>query len=162
MKPDFGSYVPIAGPMTEAGWDRVKADRLDADPCPNAADAAAVNVWVNNEVNYQLDPNAWQTPAQTLATLSGDCKDYAVLKRAILLSKGVPEETLFLVVGIDMQSGGQHAVIWTSDGVMDNFKGALLSPDDLQAVFEPVFALSEKQSFFYEMLQPAPSAADGG
>ena len=162
MTPVFGRYVPVAAPKTEAGWDQVKADRLAADPCPDAADPGSVNAWVNEQVNYQLDPNDWQTPAQTLAALSGDCKDYAVLKRAILLAKGFAEESMFLVVGMDMQANAQHAVMWTSAGVMDNFKDALLSPDDLEAVFEPVFALSEKQSFFYEMLQPAPPSAEGG
>jgi predicted transglutaminase-like cysteine proteinase len=161
MKPDFGRYVPIAAPKTEAGWDAVKAHRLGADPCPAAADAAAVNAWVNDQVDYLLDPNIWQAPSQTLACRTGDCKDYAVLKRAILLAKGFAEESLFLVVGMDMEANEQHAVMWTADGVMDNMKDDLLSPVDLEEVFEPVFALSEKQSFFYEVsLAPLPTGGD--
>jgi len=33
--------------------------------------------------------DAWQTPAQTLATSHGDCEDYAILKYATLLRSGL-------------------------------------------------------------------------
>lgn len=166
MTPDFGSYVPFPSHTAEPGWEGVKADRLPEDPCPGCADAQAVNVWVNQQVRYLLDPASWQTPAETLARLTGDCKDYAVLKRAILLAKGFAEDELFLVVGQDMVMNEQHAVMWTADGVMDNFKDALLSPDDLLTVFLPEYAFREDQSYFYGLRpappEPAPPTADAG
>jgi predicted transglutaminase-like cysteine proteinase len=149
MTPDFARYVPIPAHKAEAGWDSVKTDRLDEDPCPEAVDAAAVNAWVNQQVDYLLDPASWQTPSETLGKLTGDCKDYAVLKRAILLAKGFAEDELFLVVGQDTVMNELHAVMWTSDGVMDNFKDDLLSPDDLEKVFTPEFAFREGESFIY-------------
>jgi predicted transglutaminase-like cysteine proteinase len=149
MNPDFGRYVPLQAHRAEPGWDTVKTDRLAEDPCPAAADAAAVNAWVNQQVNYLLDPAEWQTPSETLAKLTGDCKDYAVLKRAILLAKGFAEDELFLVVGQDMVMDEEHAVMWTADGVMDNMKDDLLSPDDLETVFTPQFAFCEEESFVY-------------
>ena len=163
MTPDFGRYVPLPAHKAEAGWDSVKGHRLAHDPCPNEADAAAVNAWVNQQVTYLLDPASWQTPAETLAKRTGDCKDYAVLKRAILLAKGLPEDELFLVIGQDMVMRELHAVMWTSGGVMDDMKDDLLSPDDLEEVFEPEFAFREGQSFVYGLRAPLPppAPADG-
>jgi predicted transglutaminase-like cysteine proteinase len=157
MTPDFGRYAPLPAHKAEPGWDGVKTDRLAADPCPQAADAAAVNAWVNQQVTYVLDPANWRTPSQTLAKLTGDCKDYAVLKRAILLAKGFAEDELFLVVGQDLVMNELHAVMWTADGVMDDMKDDLLSPDDLQSVFTPEFAFREGQSFVYGV-RPQPPA----
>jgi hypothetical protein len=49
------------------------------------------NADINQRIIYTPEPDsgdAWQTPAQTLAILHGDCEDYAILKYATLLRPG--------------------------------------------------------------------------
>lgn len=150
--PNLGRYVPL--PVTHANrfWDAVKGLRLDSDPCPDLVAPAAVDAWVNARINYELDPSQWKPPAETLQSGVGDCKDYAVLKRAILLAKGWLEGELFLVTGKDLVKGVEHAVLWTGAGVMDILAdpfGGLSDPAELAEVFTPDFAYTEAQAFLY-------------
>jgi hypothetical protein len=80
-----------------------------------------------------------------------------VLKRAILLHKGVPEDELFLVIGYDMVKRELHALIWSADGLMDDTADRLLAPADLDDMVTPEFAFREGQSYFYGLQAPAPA-----
>jgi predicted transglutaminase-like cysteine proteinase len=72
----------------------------------------AVNSWVNQQITYVNDPNnVWQKPSETLEIGTGDCEDYAVLKRAILLERGFNDNELIVVVGNDIIQSVVHALL---------------------------------------------------
>lgn len=94
--------------------------------------ADRINRDVNARVSYRYDKDAygeieyWE-PAGTF----GDCEDYALEKRRILLASGWPADSLGLVVC--RYAGGGHCCLWvdTDQGsyILDNNYEALMPPD---------------------------------
>lgn len=147
----LGPWTPLAARKVYPLWDRVKTERLAQDPCPEVDGAQGVNAWVNALLRFVPDPERWQAPAETLKWGTGDCKDYVVLKRAILLAKGAWAETeLVLVVGDNLvPMRERHAVLWTPAGILDNWSDAVLDPAELLSVFEPQLAFTQAASYVY-------------
>lgn len=101
---------------------------------------ADLNRRVNRAIKYKLSAS-WQSPEETLALGSGDCKDYATLKRRLLLERGVPAEDLKIIVGRLAGLGHAWLAVYLGDGwlVLDNNFDQLIRPDDY-INFEPAFA----------------------
>ena len=90
---------------------------------------------VNNEVNRRIQPvtdkdhwgvaERWDLPSDG----KGDCEDYALLKRKILIEKGLNAGALLMTVVIDHEGAG-HAVLTIvtdrGDYVLDNQEAAIL------------------------------------
>ena len=78
-------------------WNAMRAN-LDVPgftpPVTTMAGISVFNRYINHTIVFnQLeneDLEAWQSPAQTLMQAQGDCKDYALLKYAVLLTIGIP------------------------------------------------------------------------
>jgi len=85
---------------------------------------------VNRSVNAQITPRNDRSgdDVWTLSPRSGDCEDYAVTKRHILISRGWPSSALRLAIGYT-RSGEGHLVlaVRTSDGdmILDNETNAI-------------------------------------
>lgn len=104
---------------------------------PLKLDAAAWTLLnaVNDDVNRRIQPitdkdhwgvaERWDLPFDG----KGDCEDYALLKRKILIEKGVPTGALLMTVVIDREGAG-HAVLTIvtdrGDFVLDNQDEAIL------------------------------------
>ncbi|MEM6615624.1 MAG: transglutaminase-like cysteine peptidase [Pseudomonadota bacterium] len=99
--------------------------------------------FINRAVNRQVRP---ATDAEIYATAEhwtyparyGDCEDYVLLKRHMLMERGWPAESLLITVVIDRQGEG-HAVLtvvtdW-GDFVLDNVNDRLLAWDDTEYRF---------------------------
>ena len=77
------------------------ASLLDLD-----ARAAFVNVAINRNIAYALDPESapggdvWSTPFETLARGAGDCEDFAIAKFYLLIAGGAPREGVRLLYAI--------------------------------------------------------------
>jgi predicted transglutaminase-like cysteine proteinase len=77
----------------------------------------AVNGYVNARVRFVDDrvqfgvADRWLVPAETLTRGRGDCEDFALAKRAMLRTAGVPEKDLYLVVLKDLSRRADHAVL---------------------------------------------------
>jgi transglutaminase-like putative cysteine protease len=66
-----------------------------------AAQAQAIQAWVQQNIEYRRDPpdvELVQTPQVTMQLRAGDCDDQAVLTAALLQSTGHPSQ--FIAVGI--------------------------------------------------------------
>ena len=94
--------------LTQAGWDEL----------------IAVNRAVNEQIIPVTDQDLYRTPeVWTLPVDRGDCEDYALLKKRILIDRGWPESALLITVVRDTNGEG-HAVLTVStdlgDFILDN------------------------------------------
>jgi predicted transglutaminase-like cysteine proteinase len=86
---------------------------------------SSVNAWVNKNIDPTADHPHWgQVDSWDYPTDGkGDCEDYALLKRRMLIEEGFPREALLLTV-VKERNGEGHSVltIRTSRGdyVLDN------------------------------------------
>ncbi|MEJ0096005.1 MAG: transglutaminase-like cysteine peptidase [Methylocella sp.] len=84
-----------------------------------------VNKWVNTHVEAVSDKEHWGVTDQWDYPIDakGDCEDYALLKRRMLLEEGFPRQALLMTVVKDTKNEG-HAILTvkTSSGefVLDN------------------------------------------
>ena len=83
-----------------------------------------VNAFVNGAIAPVTDQTLYGTPEYwTIPTDAGDCEDVALLKKKILMSKGLPEEALRMTVVLD-EHGEGHAVLTLTttagDFILDN------------------------------------------
>lgn len=83
---------------------------------------------INRSVNASIRPQVRRTQVWELGARVGDCKDYAMNKRAQLLARGFPAGALRLAVGFTSRGEG-HAVlvVRTNEGdlVLDNLSGEI-------------------------------------
>jgi predicted transglutaminase-like cysteine proteinase len=111
-----------------------------------------INRSVNQAIRYVSDfeqhgvADFWSSPLQTLRAGMGDCEDYAIAKRSLLLAAGVAEADLKLLLVRDLAVRQDHAVLAVRlDGrwlVLDNRRSALLEGRDVQS-FMPLFAIDD-------------------
>jgi predicted transglutaminase-like cysteine proteinase len=89
---------------------------------------------VNREVNARIEPESdteqfGQVEVWSIPVKAGDCEDYVLLKRKLLIEAGLPESALLITVVRDRQGEG-HAVLTavTSRGdlVLDNQNDRIL------------------------------------
>ncbi len=88
-------------------------------------DLVQVNAWVNNAIKPMTDLDHWGVVEKWSYPDDGygDCEDYVLLKRRMLLQAGWPREALLLTVVRDKKDEG-HAVLTVKtdkgDFVLDN------------------------------------------
>jgi len=135
--PETTNAIPVGEARPVWGW--VDFCRRYAGACdvPKARpqdvrlDAASWNVVVevNRSINTAIDPvtdqdhwrtaDRWDYPTDG----KGDCEDYVLLKRKILMERGFPRQSLLVTVVID-HNGDGHAVLTVTtdrgDLVLDN------------------------------------------
>jgi predicted transglutaminase-like cysteine proteinase len=161
----FAHYekVEAASDTMRAKWSAVR-DHLDIEamviPLKTWEDAARLNRDVNHSLLYLAEApgeDLWQSPALTLSLGAGDCEDFAILKYAMLLKAGVPEDRLMIVIGniatIQVAAGFmQHAflIVYLVDGwcVMDSMFDHPIKPDDY-INFTPLKGFSGEKVFWF-------------
>jgi predicted transglutaminase-like cysteine proteinase len=140
----FATYEPVGEQVRPpSGWKQFCQDW--PIECPDANleprdivltdDSWTAIGWVNAEVNGAITPvtdkehygrsEYWTYPQNR----KGDCEDYLLLKRRMLLSKGYPQQSLLITV-VALPNGDGHAVLTvrTSGGefVLDNLRDEIL------------------------------------
>lgn len=151
--PDYVEVIAPAGDPERAKWDAVKNEVAGVT---SSMLIETVNIEVNNRIRYLSDPgdDHWQSPAETCETLTGDCEDYAILKRAILIKSGVPKERLAVVLcRIVSPVFVEHAfLVLEMDGgrrvVLDNRFYELLDPKDYVGM-TPLKLLTANEVYLY-------------
>jgi len=115
---DYRAFPAPHGDELIARWRAVSADlgvpQSEGIPLIFAA-PSAVSVGVNQFLKFDEreseDLSVWQTPAQTVARGSGDCKDYALLKYALLREMGAEVRIVIGEIrrlGMGDRDGNQH------------------------------------------------------
>ena len=142
--PETTSALPVGDARPVWGW--VDLCRRNGGVCDGARMAARevrldARAWqaivdVNRSVNAAIEPitdlehwgqaDRWDLPADG----RGDCEDYVLLKRKMLLERGLPRQALLVTVVIDRQGDG-HAVLTVKtdhgDFVLDNMRDDVLA-----------------------------------
>lgn len=97
-----------------------------------------VNAQVNGDITYFGDPEHYGLPdywTEVRGRGLGDCEDYALTKRRLLLDAGVAHDRIFFDFCYDPQ-GVAHAVLRVrlddTDVVLDNEQPSLSTPADLR------------------------------
>jgi predicted transglutaminase-like cysteine proteinase len=106
---------------------KVRQTEFDQTPAPlteaRFTELSKVNSAVNNSIKPQVKPKSVLVEDWVVAPHEGDCTDYAVTKRHILLARGWPSDSL-LLAEVVITSGEHHLVlvVRTSnrDLVLDN------------------------------------------
>jgi predicted transglutaminase-like cysteine proteinase len=108
--------------------DCAKASRTLALPTSAADRWREINL-VNSSVNTAITPRADPDPIGShwlIAPIAGDCNDYAVTKRHLLLRAGWPSSSLLLAEVTLVSTGEHHLVLIVktpeADWVLDNLK----------------------------------------
>ena len=102
--------------------------------------AERINSDVNASVTYKTDLEQFDTPEfWAMAGKFGDCEDYALLKRKLLLEQGWPQDKIGLCVCY-MPDGQGHCVLWvdTDKGsfILDNNYAFPVKPSELPYKWE--------------------------
>jgi predicted transglutaminase-like cysteine proteinase len=126
----FGSALPPFGFVefcervpSECVQSGSRAERFDATP-ELLSVLDSVNVTVNKSIAPATDQELYGVAEHwTIPVDSGDCEDYALLKRQVLINMGWPSSALLMTVVRDERGDG-HAVLTvrTSQGdfILDN------------------------------------------
>jgi predicted transglutaminase-like cysteine proteinase len=103
--------------------------------------ARQVNAYVNAHVTFADDyrrfhrADVWSTANETLRAGRGDCEDYAIAKRAMLIAAGLSPRDLYLVLVKDLVRRADHAILVVRAGgrtmLLDNGADQLLDPAEV-------------------------------
>src|SRR5665213_1208340 len=145
LGPDRAGFISV-GAVTRApiGWvefciryksecDTKASTARDVVLSPKAwADLVKVNAWANETIKPVTDLEHWGVVEQWdyPDDGKGDCEDYVLLKRRMLMQAGWPREALLITVVRDKKGDG-HAVLTvkTNKGefILDNQESEILS-----------------------------------
>jgi predicted transglutaminase-like cysteine proteinase len=138
-----GSYAPVGGPASVPyGWadfcrryagecDGGPLASLDVNLTPQAMkEIERVDKWVNTHIKPVSDMEHWGVIDQWDYPVDGkgDCEDYALFKRKILMDEGFPRQALLMTVVKDEHNEG-HAILAiktnAGDFVLDNLNDVM-------------------------------------
>lgn len=147
--PDLWGWTPVPCP-TDHRWLAVKDEPVFVKVTPPGGEVHAIDQWVQHEVTYRSEQfDEWSPPQVTLERGYGDCEDLALLKRAVLLRLGFPEERIFFVLVRYLTR--IHAVLIIDDQgwkCLDSFNGLTL-PVEQVTDYTPVEAFCGDQAWLY-------------
>jgi len=117
----------------KAECDTIPSAPRDVVLTPKAwSDMVKVNAWVNESIQPITDQDHWGVVERWNYPTDGkgDCEDYVLLKRRMLMQAGWPREALLITVVRDKKGDG-HAVLTvkTNRGefILDNQEGEVLA-----------------------------------
>lgn len=136
--PEAASFASL-GPETSIpyGWvdfcQRYKGECQDDERAPREIELTGtafrkisrINAWVNRNIDPVSDTDHWGAIDEWDYPTDGkgDCEDYALLKRRMLIEEGFPREALLLTV-VKEKNGDGHSVLTVhtnrGDYVLDN------------------------------------------
>lgn len=118
-----------------------------------------VNTTVNRAVTYRAEKSDhWASVGETALSGRGDCEDYAIAKRALLIEAGFDDANLQFVVLKDIRRGLQHAVLIAHvDGVryvLDNLSDTI-AKDTLYRNYRPIASIIGGREYLHGFARTA-------
>lgn len=160
--PDLWGWAPRRMTVMDWRWDAVKDAPAPGDAALRAGgtDARATDMLVNNRINYVWEfVDIWSPPQFTLARGFGDCEDFAILKRSLLLAAGMPESRIYYLLVLDVLARCDHAVLLVEDNgwrILDcrrSLAGGALPVDQVMD-FTPKRAMQGSRQWDFERRRP--------
>lgn len=106
---------------------------------------------INEMVNRSIRPVPESVDEWVGYASAGDCEDYALLKRVLLMQAGIPAGSLRIAVA-DTLAGEAHAVlvVRTSDGdlVLDNLTDAIVTWKDTRLAWRKIASEANPRLWF--------------
>lgn len=143
-------WKPVLVNFIDPRWEAVKDHTVPPIdglvPSPQA-----VNEWVNGHVRYVKDPDGgdhWQPPEETLQLMQGDCEDFAILKRALMIAGGWPKEGIAFFLVDDLIARLEHAFIVAGAMILDN-RTNVLQPIAKAEDYAPRRMFTEEGTFHF-------------
>lgn len=164
--PSFGNTLPPIGYVTFCQEHKAEcrpssryADRLQLTAAKRR-ELEQVNRYVNRKISPVTDLDLYgKVEVWTYPAGKGDCEDYVLLKRRMLIRRGWPESTLLITVVRDENNEG-HAVLTArtdvGDLVLDNKRQEILRWTDTRYTF--IKQQSDRNPLVWTSLQ-APNGA---
>ncbi|MBV8851682.1 MAG: transglutaminase-like cysteine peptidase [Methylobacteriaceae bacterium] len=134
------TFAPVGGPTSVPyGWvdfcqryrgecEAPELPATDVNLTPQTMkEIERVNHWVNSNITPMSDMEHWGVVDQWDYPTDGkgDCEDYALLKRKLLIEEGLPRQALLMTVVKDLNNDG-HAVLTVKtnrgDFILDNMR----------------------------------------
>lgn len=146
MRDVFG-WKPIPLRKGNPRWDEVRHNQVAA---PNTLKTINdVDVFVNRLITYTPDAiDKWALPSETLANRKGDCEDFALLKRALLIAAGWQDENILFLIVNDLIAGRDHALLVVDNLVLDNFNSLSLPTEEVED-YSPIVGFSADRGWTY-------------
>lgn len=144
---EFGGWVSLECPTVDPRWLAVKDCRVP--PVEDVTDAASALTYCRTHLRYRADVvDEWSKPGDTLARGYGDCEDWSIAARALLLAAGFPDEKLWLIVARDLIVRIDHAFLIAGDDVLDNRSHKLI-PLVRLSDYRPVYGFSGDRQYLF-------------
>lgn len=155
--PETTNAVPVGDARPVWGWldfcrryaGQCDGPRLPARDVRLDAGTWSMLVEVNRSVNAAIEPvtdmdhwgvpDRWDLPSDG----RGDCEDYVLLKRKLLVERGMPRQALLVTVVVDKNGDGHAVLVVKSDHgdfVLDNMR------DDIVAWVRTGYRFVKRQS----------------
>jgi hypothetical protein len=143
----FGQWQAVEWPRVDPRWVAVEPHRVAA--IDGLTDPASVHAWARANLEWRPDLiDDWSPPAETLARRGGDCEDWCIAERALLLAAGWPDEDIWMVVARDLLAKMEHALL-VADGLALDCRGSRLIPVDEIADYRPIVAFRGAEAFTF-------------
>lgn len=140
--------IPTKGGLWTS-WAAVSGEKLDKPM--GLTNSVDVHEFARKHVSYLREPNGvdnWQKPSQTLLKKTGDCEDWAVLERALLLSVGYRERDIYILIAADLVAREDHAVVFVGDYYLD-CRTAQVQHKSTFKDYRPVFAFQRSAAWTF-------------
>jgi Predicted periplasmic protein len=99
-------------------------------------------------VRYCPEPTSadtWLPPAESLRLGAGDCEDWCIFVRALLINGGIESSKLWLLIVQDLVTNQTHAVLWTPIRFCDGRAPAPLTHDKF-VDYRPIAAFNDTEA----------------
>lgn len=130
-------------------WERVKDARLPlAMKASSSVEAMAI---AKQMVKYCREPTStdnWLLPNETLKLGAGDCEDWCLFVRALLINGGINPSTLWLLIVHDLATKQDHALLWTAIRYCDGRAPGPLTHDKFMD-YRPIAAFNDREAVVF-------------
>ncbi len=147
MSYSFSAQLPGWGPIgcrMDPRWEAVRHHRIAK--VPGLTNPREVHAYVRRRVQYHSEPiDIWATPEETLKRGYGDCEDFAILERALLIESGWPREDIWVLLAHDLLVRQDHALLIVG-GLIIDCRSAPVFPVSTFRDYRPIIAFCEDRA----------------
>ncbi len=117
--PNLCDFTPLAISRADSRWLTVKDQGLPGVRVDAPGRFSKAQRLVNKRLEYRSETvDRWDRPSVAWQAQAGDCEEFALCKRAVLLNSGIPDDDLFFVLVNDLIQRRPHALLIARQGAL--------------------------------------------